>query len=59
MFDTSRAYTSLQLDCDLECTESAYNPEPPPGPACPSGQRCCEPSGIEYVMCLPSLVQCP
>jgi V8-like Glu-specific endopeptidase len=60
MFDTSRDFTSLQLDCGLECTESAYNPEPPPGPPCPSGQHCCE-SGLGDVcdLCLPNAVQCP
>lgn len=59
MFDTSRAYTSLQLSCGTECTESAYNPEPPPGPACPSGQHCCEPFGNVCNLCLPNNVQCP
>lgn len=59
MYETSKA-TSLILSCGIECTERAYNPEPPPGPACPSGQHCCEPGPNNTCnRCLPNSVACP
>ncbi|AUX24921.1 uncharacterized protein SOCEGT47_054620 [Sorangium cellulosum] len=59
MYETSKG-TGLMLDCGTVCTERVYNPEPPPGPACPSGQHCCEPGGgTTCNRCLPNSVACP
>jgi hypothetical protein len=42
------------------CNEQVHNPTPPPGPACPSGQHCCEPiSSTECGMCIDNDKECP
>jgi hypothetical protein len=43
-----------------ECREQIVPPpQPPPGPGCPSGQRCCEPvSPTVCGRCLPNNLQC-
>lgn len=59
MYETSKG-TGLTLDCGTVCTERVYNPEPPPGPVCPSGQHCCAPGGgTTCNLCLPNSVACP
>lgn len=59
MYETSKS-TSLVLSCGTECTEHPYNPQPPPGPACPSGQHCCAPGPNDTcAQCLPNSLACP
>ncbi|WP_437486125.1 trypsin-like serine protease [Sorangium sp. So ce1014] len=59
MYETSKN-TGLMLNCGTVCTERVYDPEPPPGPACPSGFHCCEPGGgTTCNQCLPNSVSCP
>ncbi|WP_437571658.1 trypsin-like serine protease [Sorangium sp. So ce542] len=59
MYETSKN-TGLMLDCGAVCTERVYDPEPPPGPACPSGFHCCEGGGgTTCNQCLPNSVACP
>lgn len=59
MYETSKD-AGLMLSCGAVCTERVYDPEPPPGPACPTGFHCCEPGGgTTCNQCLPNSVSCP